>query len=84
MVTGAALVLLFLAPRVRFDDLSDGIYPYDFLRELGERRLSWAKAYIRLLRRAGLSRDPPPRRARGAGAGGGGGGRDGGSGGRGG
>jgi hypothetical protein len=43
---------------IRFDDLHDGIFPFDFLRDLGEHRLSWAKNYIRLLRQAGLSRDP--------------------------
>lgn len=46
------------AIRVRFDDLHDGIWPYDLLRELGEHRLSWARNYIRFLRHAGMSRDP--------------------------
>ena len=64
------------ALRVRFDDLHEGIYPFDFLRELGERRMAWAKAYLRAMRRAGLSRDPARARPL---AGGGGGSHTGGS-----
>jgi DUF971 family protein len=49
------------ALRLRFDDLYDGIYPFDYLAELAERRLAWSRAYLRLLRHHGLSRDPKTR-----------------------
>ncbi|GBF98751.1 hypothetical protein Rsub_11157 [Raphidocelis subcapitata] len=46
------------AVRLHFDDLHESIYPFDYLADLGQRRLGWAKSYIRLLRQQGLSRDP--------------------------
>jgi len=47
------------AVKIRFDDLhSSGLYTYDYLRQLGEKKLDMMKRYIRELRAAGLSRDP--------------------------
>jgi DUF971 family protein len=43
---------------LRFDDLHECIWPFEFFRDLGARRLAYAKSYLRMLRGAGLSRDP--------------------------
>lgn len=51
------------AVKLRFDDMHDtGIYSWDLLRDLGERRdRHWAD-YMAELAAKGLSREPPPRR----------------------
>ena len=55
------------ALRIVFDDLHDtGIYPWDLLHRLGEEQPGRWAAYEVELAVAGLSRDPPRRRADGA------------------
>ena len=47
------------AVRLRFDDLHDtGIYSWDYLYELGERREEIWQRYLDALAERGLSRDP--------------------------
>ncbi|MCS6890165.1 MAG: DUF971 domain-containing protein [Rhodovarius sp.] len=51
------------AVRIVFDDLHDtGIYPWDYLRRLGEEQAERWAAYEQALAVRGLSRDPPARR----------------------
>lgn len=47
------------AVKIRFDDLhSSGLYTYELLRQLGEKKFAIMKRYVRQLKTAGLSRDP--------------------------
>ncbi|PIW26706.1 MAG: hypothetical protein COW30_13645 [Rhodospirillales bacterium CG15_BIG_FIL_POST_REV_8_21_14_020_66_15] len=47
------------AVRLKFDDLHDtGIYSWDFLYDMGERRDELWAGYLRALEARGLSRDP--------------------------
>ncbi|WP_026986713.1 gamma-butyrobetaine hydroxylase-like domain-containing protein [Fodinicurvata fenggangensis] len=51
------------AVRIKFDDLHDtGLYSWDYLYKLGERRDELWQEYLDNLEARGLSRDPPSRR----------------------
>lgn len=44
---------------INFDDLHEtGIYSWDYLRHLGDNKITLMKEYIRALKKAGKSRDP--------------------------
>lgn len=50
------------AVRIKFDDLHDtGIYSWDYLYKLGERKEELWQEYLQNLEARGLSRDPPSR-----------------------
>ena len=53
------------ALRIAFSDGHDaGIYPYDYLRFLGENKFSEMRQYLQQVRTARRSREPPVKRAK--------------------